>query len=96
MWLTDYNFQLVIHDDNPEWLPLAVTYPSLFIDLIDNALYFLQSYEWPETMLEDAYMASLSAATVIWHAVDRDARVIERLAQLGSEVRRDFDRCSQY
>ncbi|KAK2466896.1 hypothetical protein APHAL10511_001154 [Amanita phalloides] len=77
--------QLVIYDDNPEWLPLAVTYPRLFLGLADNALYFLQSYEWPDTKLEDAYTASLSAAMVIWRAIDDDARVMDKLALLGSE-----------
>ncbi|KAF8628329.1 hypothetical protein AX15_003874 [Amanita polypyramis BW_CC] len=77
--------QLIVHDDSPEWLPLAISYPKLFLGLVDTTLHFLQGYEWPEAKLEDAFTASLSAGMVIWRAFDDDACLIEKLDEFGSE-----------
>ncbi|KAM6500500.1 hypothetical protein JOM56_003514 [Amanita muscaria] len=77
--------QVVVFDDSSEWLPPAVTYPSMFLGLVDNALHFLLAYEWPESNLEDAFNSSVAAAKIIWRAIVDDARVTEKLTELGSE-----------
>ncbi|KAF8636667.1 hypothetical protein AX17_003473 [Amanita inopinata Kibby_2008] len=77
--------QVVVYDDDAEWLPLAISYPNLFLGLVDNALHFLQNYEWPEAKTEDAFTASLSAAKIVWRAASDDMRVINKIADFGSE-----------
>ncbi|PFH54331.1 hypothetical protein AMATHDRAFT_38260 [Amanita thiersii Skay4041] len=78
-------FQVIVHNDDPKWLPLSVTYPQMFVGLVDNALHFLQNYEWPEAELEDAFMASLSAAKIVWKAAEQDSNITIKMADFGLE-----------
>jgi mannose/cellobiose epimerase-like protein (N-acyl-D-glucosamine 2-epimerase family) len=82
--------QVIVHDESPEWLPLVVTYSTLFLGLIDHSVHFLLTHEWSEAKLEDSFNASLSAAMLIWRAIDDDVRMTEKLVELGSEVCKDF------
>ena len=85
---------MIVYDESPEWLPLVVTYPTLFLGLIDNSVHFLLTHEWLEAKPEDSFNASLSAARLIWRAIDDDVRMAEKLVELGSEVRKDISSSS--